>query len=93
MAELIKASRSLYVILIVGAYVVPAGIVIAGVVLVALGATGDTQFTLFGQRFQSTNVGIGAIFIGGVVLVLLIRAALHSLNSTVAAEAPRPPDR
>jgi len=52
-----------------------------GVWLVSLGSTGDTKFSFFGQTFESANVGIAAIFIGGVTIVLLARAVLKTIRS------------
>src|ERR1043165_6311214 len=49
-----------------------AGVILAlfGVWLVYLGSTGETKFRLFGQSFESANVGIAAIFIGAVTIIL-----------------------
>jgi hypothetical protein len=52
-----------------------------GVVLVVVGATGDTSFSFFGQSFRSGNVGIAALFLGAVLVVLNIRRVLKSSDS------------
>jgi len=49
---------------------------LVGVILVFLGEQGDTGFELFGQTFESTSVGIAAIFIGVVMIILNIRKIL-----------------
>ena len=53
---------------------------ILGVTLVVIGATGDTEFNLFGQSFKSSNVGIAALFIGAVLVILNIRRLLTSYD-------------
>jgi hypothetical protein len=56
-------------------------LVVAGVAFIFLGATGDTAFEFFGQSFRSQNVGLAAIFLGGVAVVLLIRKVLTIVAS------------
>jgi len=51
-----------------------------GVWLVYLGATGDTNINLFGNSFSSTNVGVVGIFCGAVLVGLIFRRALKSLE-------------
>ncbi|MCY0949858.1 hypothetical protein [Streptomyces sp. H27-S2] len=87
MARLIEASRSIYVVVIVGSITVVLGITAAAVYFNSSGATGDTLLKLFGQSFESANVGIAAIFIGGVVVVMLIRRVMRSLDHTVRTES------
>lgn len=55
---------------------------ILGVVLVVVGATGDTEFNLFGQSFKSANVGVAALFIGAVLVILNVRRLLSSYDKT-----------
>lgn len=47
-----------------------------GLAFVLADATGTTSFNFFGQRFDSTNVGIAAIFLGVAMIVLNIRRLL-----------------
>ncbi|MCA6090996.1 hypothetical protein LE181_02250 [Streptomyces sp. SCA3-4] len=88
MGAIIKASERIFLSLIVGAYVVSIVMITGGVVLVALGATGHTEFILFGQTFQSASVGVTAFFIGAVMAVMLIRSTLRALSSLAHAEPP-----
>jgi hypothetical protein len=53
---------------------------VLGIVLVALGSSGKTNFTFFGQQFHSDNVGIAAIFLGAAMIVLNIRRLLKSAD-------------
>jgi hypothetical protein len=57
--------------------------IVAGVILVWLGATGDTEFNFFGNSFKSQNVGIASIFCG-VVLAQPPRLGVcsHQLNDS-----------
>jgi len=71
---------------IIGAIVIAIVFVIAGIWLVYLGATGETNFTFFGQTFSSANVGIAALFLGAVTVVLLMRRSLSSLDHAVRTE-------
>ena len=87
MTDLIRAANPLLRAAIVGGYVAGAVLASLGVVLVYLGSSGQTQFSFFGQSFVSSNVGIAAIFIGGVSLVLLVRRSLKSVDALVAHEA------
>ena len=68
-------------------FVVGLLLAVLGVGLVYLGASGDTEFSFFGQNFKSTNVGIAAIFLGAALIVLNIRRTLTSLDRTVQTEA------
>ena len=49
---------------------------LVGVVILIVGGAGVTTFSLFGQSFESTNVGIAAIFIGIVMVILNVRKIL-----------------
>ena len=53
---------------------------VLGVVLVAIGAAGNTEFTFFGQSFRSQNVGIAALFLGAALIVLNVRRVLTSVE-------------
>lgn len=65
------------------------GVVLAamGVYLVYIGASGDTEFSYFGQKFRSTNAGIAAIFIGAVLIVLNVRRILTSFDKTIPPQS------
>lgn len=51
-----------------------------GIVLVSLGATGNTELTLFGNTFKSTTVGAVGIFCGAVLGIIGIRRTLLALE-------------
>lgn len=56
-------------------------ICLLGIWLVYLKASGRTHFNLFGQSFNSDNVGIAAIFIGAVALIFSLRRTFKSLDA------------
>lgn len=72
------ASSKLLSKVAIGSFVTGILIAVLGIVFVCIGTSGDTQFNFFGQSFQSTNVGITAIFIGAALIVLNIRRVLKS---------------
>jgi hypothetical protein len=76
-------AHALLRIIVVGGFVTGILFGLAGVVLVYLGATGETEFALFGQTFESTNAGVGALFISAVLVILLIRRTLGSMDKMV----------
>jgi hypothetical protein len=67
-------------IIIYGTFIIGLSFALIGVWLVILGATGETEFSFFGQSFKSVNVGIGSVFIGGAIIVILIRRAFKSID-------------
>ena len=63
-----------------GSGIIAALLIGGGALLVWLGATGNTEMTLFGNTFKSQNVGIAGMFCGAVVAAVGIRLALLSLE-------------
>jgi hypothetical protein len=61
-----------------GTFWVGTVLALIGLAMVALGATGNTEFKFFGQTFRSDNVGIAAIFLGAALIVLNVRRVLKS---------------
>jgi len=55
---------------------------ILGVVLVLIGANGNTELSFFGQSFKSENIGIASLFIGAVLVVLNVRRLLLSYEKS-----------
>lgn len=75
-----------------GVLIFSGAIALTGIVLIALGATGDTDFSLFGQTFKSTNAGITALFIAAIVAVVLGRRIIGAMENTTTIEINRRPD-
>ena len=53
-----------------------------GVVLVYLGAKGQTHIQIFGASLETADVGVACIFLAAVMVILVIRRLLKSVEST-----------
>jgi hypothetical protein len=73
-------TRSIYMPIAIGTMILGAVFGGLGVLLVYLGATGDTHLKLFGQSMDSASVGVASIFIGAVTVILIIRRLLKSAD-------------
>ncbi len=83
MAALIKAGESTFKLILIIAGLLGALMILGGIALVYLGATGDTEISLFGQSFKSQSVGVVGIFCGAVVEVLAFQQVLKAINKIV----------
>ncbi|MHA2938956.1 hypothetical protein ACXJY6_11770 [Vibrio sp. RC27] len=81
MTVILEKATPLLKIIIYGAFFIGISFALIGVWLVYLGSTGLTELNLLGQSFESVNVGIGAVFIGGVVVSLTLRRAFQTIES------------
>ena len=72
-------------------------LLVGGLVLAFVQRFAETTFTLFGNKFSSTSVGVSMAFIGAVMVILTFRRVLKSLDHLAALpddERPRlRPDR
>lgn len=73
-------AKGLFLTIIVGTFIIGAVFVGAGIALVYLDAQGTSEVELFGAKISSTNVGVVSIFIGGVIIILVIRNAMKHIN-------------
>jgi uncharacterized integral membrane protein len=55
-------------------------LLVGGIILAYFGNTAQTSFTLFGNQFSSTSVGISLAFMGVVLVGYAIRRILASLD-------------
>ncbi len=60
-----------------------------GIVLVYLGAKGNSHIKLFGQSIETADVGVASIFIGAVTVVIVIRALLKSADRLSAGSGTK----
>ena len=67
-----RAASPLFVLITIGSLAIGGMIVQAGVQLVKAGSIGVTTIRIFGQSFQTNNVGIAAIFIGTAMIVVIV---------------------
>lgn len=80
----VKATRPIFLTTVIGVFVL---CVVLALIAFRKDASGDTQFTFFGQSFKSTHVGIAAVFIAGVVVVLTVKRVFKSLDHAVSTES------
>lgn len=78
--EPIRAIKGLLILIVVGVFLAEFAFIGAGILLVVLGATGQSEVVLFGAKISSANVGIVSIFLGAVVLILTIRTVLYRIQ-------------
>ena len=60
-----------------------------GIVLAYFGNAAQTTFTLFGNQFSSTSVGVAIAFMGVVLVGFVIRRILISLDRITSRGHPR----
>ncbi len=97
MTTTLEHASPLLKIIVIGALLIGIIFALIGVWLVFLGATGETEFLLFGQHFKSLNVGIAAVFIGGVIAATTLRRAFKTIelgmNHSAATESNKARER
>src|SRR4051794_25889187 len=72
--------------IIFGTFAIRALFALLGVWLVYLAASGTNNIFIFGQRLQTNNTGVAALFLGAVTVVLLIRRVLKTLEMPLHRE-------
>jgi membrane protein implicated in regulation of membrane protease activity len=88
MAILIKAASPIWRLIIVSSSVLGGILLVGGIVLAILGGSAQTAFTLFGNQFSSTSVGVSLAFIGAVIVVITIRRVLSSVDKITSGKGP-----
>jgi hypothetical protein len=82
-AHVLAASPLLRLITMLAA-LLGAILLIGGLYLAFGGASADTKFNLFGNKFSSTSVGVSMAFIGAVLVVSTFRRVLRSVDQLAA---------
>jgi hypothetical protein len=85
----VEVARPLLTTIAVGAMIFGVTISGMGIALVYLGSRGATKIQFFGQSFDSTNVGIGAIFLGAVTVVIVLTRLMKRLKELAALPKDR----
>ncbi len=80
MAAVLRAATPVLISVVICILLVAVVLVAGGVLFVYLGATGNTELTLFGNTFRSDVAGAIGIFVGAVVAGIGIRQALQSVE-------------
>jgi hypothetical protein len=81
--------RRLFYVTIGTIFIVCLVFILAGIVIVAHGASRDYQFSVFGLEMTSTSLGIASIGFGSLVLIILYRSAMPKINKILSV--PREP--
>lgn len=68
-----KEERGIFILLISAVFAVSVLAIIGGVLMTYLGGSGISTVNVLGQLLETQNVGVAAIFIGGIVLLMLGR--------------------
>ena len=87
MAQLIRAAAPIWRLSIILSSILGGLLLIGGIILAYFGISAETTFNLFGNQFSSTNVGISLVFIGVVLIILVIRRTLSSLDKVTTGTA------
>lgn len=74
------AIRYLLVPIAIGVMILAAMFGLFGVGLVYIGATGATNLKMFGQSVETADVGVVSIFVGGVMVVLVLRRLMGTFE-------------
>jgi membrane protein implicated in regulation of membrane protease activity len=89
MAIIIKAASPIWKLIILSSSVLGGILLVGGIVLAILGGSAQTAFTLFGNQFSSTSVGVSLAFIGAVIVVIVLRRVLTSVDKiTSGGDSP-----
>jgi len=75
-----KDVHRIFLVIAVGILIVGTLLAGMGIFLVRLGSHGDTSIRFFGQSFNSSSVGIGAIFIGATTIVVVLTKLMKRLQ-------------
>ena len=81
--------KTVLLVLGIGVLLVTGLIVVAGVVLVAMGASGNSTISFFGQSIETTVSGIAAIFCGSVIVVIVIPKVLKTMEKLLKNDGLR----
>lgn len=79
--EHLSSAKGLLYLIIGGTLIAALCFIAAGLVLVYLGATGQSTVELFGSTIKSENAGIVSIFFGAVTLIILFRQAMEKIEA------------
>ncbi len=76
----VREVRSLLLAIVIGILIVGTLLAGMGISLVYLGSQGATSIHFFGQSFDSSNVGIVAIFLGATTIVVVLSRLMKRLH-------------
>jgi len=80
----IRETRSLFGLITLGIFVAGIWLAKMGNDLVHLGSIGQTKIYFFGQSFDSSNVGVAAIFLGAASIVIVLTRLMKRVKEVAA---------
>lgn len=80
----VTAARPLLTIVAVGVLLAGLALASMGILLVVLHSSGSTKIHFFRQSFESTNVGIAAIFLGATMIVVVLTRLMKRVKELAA---------
>lgn len=86
----LSRAKGLFYFIIAVVAIVALAFIFAGLGLVYLGASGHAEVALFNLRMTSTNVGVISIAFGALVMIMLLRKAMHHINEILKFSSSRP---
>ncbi|MGQ3045998.1 MAG: hypothetical protein ACT6Q8_03505 [Niveispirillum sp.] len=89
MTSIVKATTPILIAFTITALLISLGLIVGGVTLVWLGGVGDTELTLLGNSFKSTNVGVVGIFCGAVLGIISLRKLIGTIERIALSEGQR----
>lgn len=82
MAQNIEAAAPVWKTSIIAATILGGILFIGGIILAILGSSAESTFTLFGNEFSSTSIGVALAFIGAVLdIIIIIQRVLTSVDA------------
>jgi membrane protein implicated in regulation of membrane protease activity len=81
MAQNIEAATPVWKASIIAATILGGILFVGGIILAIMGSSAESMFTLFGNEFSSTSVGVALAFIGAVLNIIIIRRVLNSVDA------------
>ena len=88
MVELIRTASPIWKLVIKAVCVLGGILIVGGILLAILGGSAEITFTLFGNEFSSTSVGVALAFIGAVVAAVTFRRVLSSMDKVATGGEP-----
>ena len=81
MGEHLNSAKGLLYLILGGTFLAAICFIFAGLLLVYLGATGESTVDLFGWTIKSESAGLVSIFLGAVVLIVIFRQAMQRIEA------------
>jgi len=83
--------RSLYMPAAIGTLLLGGLFAGLGVLLVYLGAKGETHIRMFGANLETADVGVACMFLAAVMVIVIFRSLFKSAESMKGRNASRRP--